>query len=478
MKKMLPSRKVILAMAVVFTLLLVVSLAAPAIKSNVIRMDPVNHLMYSFTKTSQETSVQTSSTIGMKLNKEGLLGMGIFEFSADEEAMFDFANSLLENLTFVVDEAFEINTTDGQLNFRGDTSFDMKYSGKSLLNYELVIDQWNWLLKSELMHSQPFLLDINKILNQVFDYSLDGVNEININEYKNILLDTSTQEWKDFEKSLPVYETHLRAFIEPRLVEKGETHIVMETHNTATRFSETIIADPGIKYEISFDLEEYYEFYAIILREAETDAELKELIRVTAIRFLEHAIETKDYELFALTTEEMQTALNKFNNEWDTSWDEAFVLILESVDMMQESTNMAGMPVVNYTYGIYIDSSDRIRRIDVDMNLGFMSMDVVVVVKAFGENVEIKSVLENENAIEVHQLIENPVMGAELGAEVATNFVSNFFSSEGFAMLLNDVKENSNMLPEEERDMITQSIDMMLMQIDMMLPMLLQQMGM
>lgn len=163
MKKMLPSRKIILAMAVVFILLLVVSLAAPAIKSNVIRMDPVNHLMYSVNKTSQETSVQTSSTIGMKLNKEGLLEMGIFEFSADEEAMFDFANSLLENLTFVVDESLEVNTTDGKLNFRGDSSFDMKYSGHSLLNYELVIDQWDWLIKSELMHSQPFLIDVNKI---------------------------------------------------------------------------------------------------------------------------------------------------------------------------------------------------------------------------------------------------------------------------------------------------------------------------
>jgi hypothetical protein len=136
------------------------------------------------------------------------------------------------------------------------------------------------------------------------------------------------------------------------------------------------------------------------------------------------------------------------------------------------------MPEMSYTYLISIDSSDRIRRIEADMNLGFMSMNLVSTVTAFGENVEIKSVLENENMIKVHQLIDDPIMGAEVGTEVATNFVSNFFSSEGFTTLLNDVKENSNMLPAEERDMITQSLDMMLMQIDMMLPILLQQMGM
>ena len=477
MKKMLPSRKIILAMAVVFILLLVVSLAAPAIKSNVIRMDPVNHLMYSVNKTSQETSAQTSSTIGMKLNKEELLEMGIFEFSADEEAMFDFANSLLENLTFVVDESLEVNTTDGKLNFRGDSSFDMKYSGHSLLNYELVIDQWDWLIKSELMHSQPFLIDVNKIANKLFDYSIDGINDINVDEYISMLTDTTTQEWRAFENNLPIYKTHLRTFIEPRLVEKGEGPIVLETHETQRSFGETIIHD-GIHYEISFSVKEYYDFYEVLVREAKTDEKLKALVQATAARVLDHVIETKDYEVFGLTTEEMQTALDRTDNDWDKWWNESFDQMIESFDMMQEAFIMPEMPEMSYTYLISIDSSDRIRRIEADMNLGFMSMNLVSTVTAFGENVEIKSVLENENMIKVHQLIDDPIMGAEVGTEVATNFVSNFFSSEGFTTLLNDVKENSNMLPAEERDMITQSLDMMLMQIDMMLPILLQQMGM
>ncbi|MGV8146136.1 MAG: hypothetical protein ACLKAK_06015 [Alkaliphilus sp.] len=476
MKKMLPSRKIILAMAVVFILLLVVSLAAPAIKSFVIRMDPVNHLMYSARKTSHETSVQTSSVMGMRLNKEESLEMGMFEFSTDEEAMFNFTNSLLENLTFVVDESLEANTTDGKLNFRGDSSFDMKYSGHSLFNYELVVDQWNWLIKSELMHSQPFLIDINKIANQVFGYSLDGINEIDIDAYVSILADTSTQEWKAFKKNLPIYKTHLRTFIEPRLVEKSEGHIVVETHETQGGFGERLILD-WIHYEISFDVKEYYDFHEVLVREAEEDEKLKVLVQATATKLIEHAIETKDYEVFGLTTEEMQMKLDNIENDWNSLWDEGFAQMIESFDIIQEALAMPEMPLMTYTYLISIDSSDRIRRIALDMNLGFMNVDIVTTIKGFGKDVVIKSVEEYENAIEVHQLIDDHDRAAKLGVEVATNFVSNFFSSEGFAMLLSDVKEKSNTLPAEERDMIIQSIDMGLMQIDMMLPMLLQQMG-
>lgn len=107
----------------------------------------------------------------------------------------------------------------------------------------------------------------------MFDYSIDGINEVNIDEYISMLTDTTTQEWRAFEKNLPIYETHLRTFIEPRLVEKGEGPIVLETHETQRSFGETIIHD-GIHYETSFSVKEYYDFYEVLVREAKTASQL------------------------------------------------------------------------------------------------------------------------------------------------------------------------------------------------------------
>lgn len=464
------NKKIIIAIAVVLVLAISVGLAYPSIRSFVIRRDPVNHLMYSFDKISQETSVQTSSVMGVRLNKEESLEMGIFEFSSDEEAMFNFVNSLLENLTFVTNEAFELDTADGKLNFRGSANLDMKYAGSSMLDFEFVFEQWEWLMKSEILHSQPFLMDINEILNEAIDFSVDGVTNINIDEYIGIVTDTNTQEWKNFEKNLPIYEAYLREFIEPRLVEKGK-NVIMINSDTGEEID-------VVQYEIAFNMTEYYDFIAVLLREAETDVELKALAKNTAVRLLEHALETKDYEVFGITTEEVQTALDDINNEWGTKWDEGLALMIESMDDAQEMFEMPGMQVSDYAYLVSIDRKDRVRQIAIDMNLGFMSINAVATYEAFGKDVVIKSVDQFENPVDVQQFIDDPVIGTEVGAEVATNFVSNFFSSEAFTTLIADVKEKSHMLPAEEREAMVQGIDMGLMQVNMMLPMLLQQMGM
>ena len=413
----------------------------------------------------------SSTVIGMRLNKEETLEMGIFQSSTDEEAMINFANSLLENLTLVMKETFELDIKGGNLDFKGNLNLDLKYSANSMLDFDFVFEQWNWLIKSEMIHSQPFLGNIDRIVNEATGFSLTEFTEITMKAYLNILTDTTnTQEWQDFEKNLPVYKEHLRAFIEPRLVEKGKNSI---TTNSADGKEIDVI-----RYEISFSMADYYEFYVKLLREAKKDAELKILTKNVLVKVLEQAMETKDYEIFDITTREIQTLLDHINNNWDMVWDEGFEDMLETFTDMEEMLVMSEMSAMSYVYLISIDSQNRIRQITTDMNLGFMSVSMVSTTEAFGRDVELKSIEQYGNAINVRRLINNPLMADEIGEEIATNFLANFSNSKAFIALLNDARENANMLPAEEREMMIQSINMGLMEIDNLLPMLLWQMGM
>lgn len=378
MKKQM-SKQIILLLAV----LLILSMSVGCSKDVKTELSPAEHITKSIVNTFNQGSFDLSADMGLNLNYDELSE----EFGSEEVSKELF--ELINNASISVDYKLKTDKESRQFDYFLD--YDINYKSLPLLSMEMILNNDEFGLGLTNFYDKYFVVDFETVIAQITkEEGLENFAKFDFEPYVSILMNTDSEAYKNVHKSAR-YTDIITSHLDSRLGEGISEEITYKIGEE--EFTENVLT-----YIYDFDFESYFSLFADVVKEAKNDDELKTYSKAILIELLDKFIETKDYELFELTEEEIIMSKELLESEFDAYYDElisvyeeGFTDLQSEMDSLGEDGEMAMEIYDNLEFTISINKDDIIRKLNIFLDYNGLGFNAEYIVNAIGDDVVIQS---------------------------------------------------------------------------------------
>lgn len=373
------NKQIILLLAVI----LILSMTVGCSKDVKTELSPAEHVTESVTTTFNQGSYDLSADMSLNLNYDELSE----EFGAEEVSKELF--ELINNASISVD--YKLKTDKDARRFDYFLDYDINYKSMPLLSMEMILNNDEFGLGLTNFYDKYFVVDFETIIAQITkEEGLENLAKIDFEPYITIVMNTDSDAYKAVHESAR-YTDIITSHLESRLGEGISEEITYKVGEE--EFTENVLT-----YVYDFDFESYFNLFADLVKEAKNDEELKTYSKAILNELLDKFIETKDYELFDLTEEEILMSKEMLESEFDVYYDElisvyeeAFTEIQNEMDYLGEDGEMVMEIYDNLEITISINKDDIIRRVNMSLDYNGVGFNAEYIVNAIGDDVVIES---------------------------------------------------------------------------------------
>lgn len=370
---------------------------------------------------------------------EEFTGMPLYD---EEKAMMEYANVLLQKAIFEINykqDLNEKNPIDSQFQY----TMNVLYDNEKLLDLIVGLNEEEFEILMPSLISKTFFVTKADIFEEMdFDYE-----DFDFEKYMAIIKDNNKLLKK---VDMDVYRDIFKEAYEDKIT-KGDTVEVELANGKTVKCKEYIL-------EMKYD--EIIDVMKDIKDALEEDEVVREYMRVTGLALLEELLESKDYEAFNIEEDDLEEAISYLEDEDD--FEDAYEeLMVAFDDMIYEMESVVEeVPVdVDYKVTYALDRKNDMRAMQMAMDMGFMKADYDIVVNSINEKVEFDKYEDNER-IDIMGLIdEDEEKLMELFEDVIVDAGDKVVANKALDSLLNDMKDNSNMLPEYYQEQFKMGIE-------------------
>ncbi len=456
------NKKALIAIIVVVGVLAAGTLGFTVVKDILIKRDPVNHLLYSMTKSSYEAvDASYSGTIGVE---KDMLTESFTYFVDEPEAMAEFVSSLISEVTFSGDIVMKADVKSKEM-FLLET-VNINYSDEPLLMMGMSIDGEQMAISSETLYDKSFVMSKQDLFDMIKEEGDIDLNEVDFDKYIDVFDMEKDPLFKKFIKESKAYEEIFREALED-LEKEGDTTVTL-------RDGKEVKCDV-LAMEISID--DMYDIYLDLAEEARDDKHLKVLVEAKVLEMLNLFLESEDYVVFGVAKEDVEQMIQDVEADFDTYWEDSLDEFISSFEMVQ--SDLAYTMGTDFTYDVEvaIDSKYRIRQVIASTDMMGITMEQKVVYNAFGDDVKTKDLALADESVNIVDLIEDPVKAEEIGLDVVDQALTNIIEGEALSKLMADLETKSEVLSETNRQSILDLVDYFFSNKDMLKDMILNSTG-
>lgn len=432
-------KKQYLVAIIVIALIGTIAFATPAIIKKFLQSNPSTQLLYALSETSKAEKMHTNTSTKMEVDLIRAEHHEVFEMFQDPSSMVHYLNSILSGM-----EIGSIATYSSE---------DMSYVAHSYITYKNkpLLQIGGYLNDKLLAFAVPQLSD------RLFSLEADTQEAFDLKKYRDILMETADKEYKDLQANKETYLEPVMGFLDVH-VKRLEDDRIEFTHNAVEKTYKTDVI------ELTFTENELNEFAKELIKILQKDDQARALIKKRGEMLLDAFIESKDYQYFDMTEEDAAQLRASFQNEFDTD----YTTFLNDLYDSLLSVSTPGTPMTENSFQVIfsIDPDGKIRRIRNTALSDFIKTTTVYDFLAYDNEVVLES-LSLENKTDLSKLLNNDQEIAAVTSEVINNLYANILSGEAFTTLVEDLKTNSDILPEDERTQILAGIDEMMKAIQM-----------
>ncbi len=431
--------------AVVVVLIAVTAFALPNITGMFAKMDPATHLLYASKNMADAEKVNATVDVSVVLKSEGIQKMTGNAEVEDAVALVDYANSILENFSLKYDMTYAQKKMEIPSYFDYDMSIE--YREDPLLNIAMIFEPWKLAMGSEQLHEKMFSFDIEKFLEEVLAVEGIDIDDIDINKYVDILLNTEDDIYKAVVDNSDQYIVLLIDYLEENIQELEDGTLTVEYNGKSEELKVT-------RYLLSLDMISYIEKFNEALKLAKDDQNLNALIKDRMFKVVDELIESGDYLMIPDlglegTKEEVRAEFEESKDDFDEWYYGAFDEMIEVYEAINEQELSELDMSYDMTYSI--DKNDMVRGIEVKLTSEIYDIIENVTINALNDDVVIEAV-DYENTIDVIELSEDYDLMGEVSREVMNNLVEKVLSGDALNNLMMDFETNAEMLPEEMKN--------------------------
>lgn len=438
----------------------------PVIKNNMIIKDPINHIMYSCMKTSKGKNLNANLSVKVEIDEKLAVEQGEFDsMSQNPDAMAAFINSLLKNFEILYD--INMITDDSNDLFKMNAGIDINYSEKTLIDGDFNLEPWELGIKLPKLYKKSLYIDINEVINA--DGNDINLYDIDFKAYLD-LLQKEDELYEAVAKNYQPYKDIIYNYLQGKVEKLDKEMITLNVYGEDREIEVT-------KYRLNINLLDIYDVYGDLLEVVKNDEAVKALLQSRIKEFKDLVIKNRDYEKFGLTekefTKDIKAIEDRITNNWDEEID-TMITEFKSISNKDEFSNLEDM-IDNYT--IAIDKNHLLRQVELDIQSQFIKIKEVISCNAFGKNVKVNSLKDDEDKINLLNIKDDEALTKEIGQEVVINLLSKILGGEAVEALVSDIKAESKVLPANESKEIINNVDDMFNQMKMYLPLMLKGMG-
>jgi len=427
-------KQIILLLAVIFILSMTVSCS----KDVKTELSPAEHVTESVMTTFNQGSFDLSADMSFNLNYDELSKeLGEEEISKE---LFELINNASVGIDYKLKTDMEARRFDYLLDY------DINYKAMPLLSMEMILNNDEFGFGLTNFYDKYFVVDFGTIMSQVMqEEGLENLSKIDFEPYMMILMNTESEGYKKVHES-DRYTDLVTKHLDARLgagISEEISYIVGEEE-----FTENVLT-----YTYEFDFKAYFNLLADIVKEAKNDEDLKVYTKDLIIELMDKFIETKDYELFELTEEDvlmskesLESDFEVYYNEVISTYEEAFTEIENEMDYLGEDGELLMAVYDNLDIKISINKEDVIRKINMSLDYQGFGLTVDYVINATGDDVVIES--KADQYIDILKFINfdepSEINDVEELATIIKEFllsaISELSEGEAYTTLYDDLK--------------------------------------
>lgn len=402
--------------------------------------NPYNRTLKAIQQSAEAKNEDVTCKMKMTLVPEKYEEISGMPLSQDEEDMMNYFNVLLEKTVF------ELNYKQ-QLNEKNPIDSKLQYSLSWLYNDEKLLDLMLAMDDEKFEFLMPSLMDKTFFVNKDDIYQQMGfdLEEFDFEKYFSIIKDN--EKLLDKIDKKVYYEIIMDSFKDS--ITKGDSVSVVLADGKKVRCKEYIM---DMKYEDMVTVMED------VKEEMEDDEALKEYVRVTILEILAELNESKDYEAFNLDKEVIEETIGYFEDEDD--FEEAYDEMMVSLDeaLVGLNTVPEGMEL-DYKISYAIDGKNNFRAMKMQMDSGFFVADYNYTFNSIGGKINFVEYKDNESIDAMSLMEKDEEELFTMLEEVVVDAGDKIAENKALDSMLNDMKDNSDLLSDEYSAMIVSYID-------------------
>ncbi len=454
------NKKAIIAIVVVAICIVAVGVGYPIVKEQMIKNDPIGYLIYASSK-SQGNAVDASLKGSFSMDDQTLSEMTTY-MSSDPDAMATFVKGIVNDINF-----------DGRIKFKADLenkvfnlyeNIGFNYQDNSLLKTEFGYVNNEMFMRFPGTYEKALTMNKDELFKMIKDESDIDLTQVNWDKYWALLDVENDPNYKAILENSKPYEDLLRLFLAD-LKNTGKVDVTLADGKT--------LSCDNLQVSIKFD--QVIDLYLQLFKTAKADENVKTFAKAKATEALTLVQSSGDYELMGLEEADIQEAIDQLNDEFDTNWDSMFDEMISTYEELQ--SNMAQIEDMNFNYefNFAIDKDFKLRQYHLIGGANGVVVDETVVYNAYGDDVKFDETFSAENKISIAQMIEDTDYATEIGQDMIQTGLDTLLSSEALAKTIDDIKSKADVLPDDEKSQIIDSLDFVLTNKDMIINSMLGQ---
>lgn len=429
--------------------------------------DPVKHIMAGAWNTNTQSNINADIAVKVQLDEKIAVEQNIFEqYTSDSAAMAKYANTLLDKLALM----YKVNviSNDNEDLFKMDAGIGLYYNKKAILDGTFYAKPWEIGFVMPKLTEKTLSFDLEQVLQ---DEGIDfPIKDINLKEYLDVL-SKKDDLYNEVAKNSETYSDVIYNYLQGKVEKLDNDTITVDVYGKEKNVKVT-------KYKVNVEILDIYDVYAKLIEVAKDDEAVKALVKARINDLEKLVLENKDYEKFDITESQFKEGMKGIENSIDTEWDKALEELLKELkEISMLPKNNEELEKMSSDIIVSIDNDNMMRQVEVDMQVEMVKIKEIFTINAFGEDVKVDIKDDPNNKINIMDLENNESLTQELTNEVIKN-LGEILGGEAIEEIVNDIKEESKILPKEESDTIINSVDMYFAQMKLMLPFMLQGMGM
>ncbi len=349
-----------------------------------------------------------------------------------DKANIEFANELLKKSILEMNYKLDWNKANPI-----DTK--MQYSMALLYDNNILADAVASMDENDISITMPSLITSTFFVNKAelfktmnFDYK-----SFDFEKYVKIIESQKKNLAKADKKA---YMGSFEAFFKDK-VKKGEKIDLKLADGKTVKCTELIV-------EMTF--EDYMKLLKEMKDIAKKDAGLREYVRGLALAIAEEMLSSKDYEKLSLTKEDLEKAIEELKDA--TAFEEDFSELFIGLDeMFAQMDTMATQMDLTYIMKYAVDSSNTMRGLTMDMDMGFVKAKYELIINSLNKKVDFASYPDNKKINIMEMMGKGDEEIAKITEEIVKNAGDKIVNNKGLDSLMKDIMANINKLPEESR---------------------------
>ncbi len=450
------NKKIITIIVLILALAVGSVFAYPKMKQAQLRKDPIKHIMYSFMQTENETAADGTVAITFKLDEEKMLANPDFKEMEDPQAHVKFINQLLERLSLNYNVISKTDYENDDLKMYLD--FGVSYKDISALDLSVNFEPYKAAIDIPQLIDKAIYIDLQKAIDES-GKDVD-LQKIKLSEYLKALYEKD-EKYNALKTGLVSYEPIVKELLDGKVEKAGKGTVEINLNGKKSEV-------PVIQYKLNINLDDVYNTYSKIIKQAATDETAKAFVldRIEKIENL--FIGNEDYKLFDLEKEQVESGFAELKADLNKNWEESLNGLAD--EMLAQKQQMAELGVEQDMSNMIlsIDDNDMVRQISVDIITDAMIINEKITYNAIGDTVVVPSMPTAEESMDVIEMTstsEGMQELQEIQGKLMENINNNIFEGEAMKAFKEDLNKDVEILPEAERqetiDSLNQAIEQM-----------------